>query len=151
MIIGDAPGIGKSPANYDRTMTWGPTSHMLRKALLSQNLYYISWFTNLVKVSQLNNAPTTRGDVEAWKPFLLREIVELSPKVFILLGNHVFEMFKNVYPVQYALGLPETRAAGSITRWIKVPHPSWINRKNIGFSEYGDIIKAELVKIDEFY
>lgn len=143
MIIGDAPGIGKSPGNFDRTMTWGPTSHMLRKALLSQNLYYQSWFTNLVKVSQYKNTPTTKEDIVNWRPYLLREIRELDPKVFILLGNHVYDMFRQYYLVP--LG------ASVLSRSIKIPHPSWVNRKDISFSEYGEIMKAELLKIDAFY
>lgn len=136
MIIGDAPGRGLSPPKFDRTMTFGPSSHILRKAMIFCGKHYQTWYTNLVKVSQKNNQPTTNSEVLAWKKYLDTEIDELQPKHIILLGNHVFRMFNQFY-------------LGDVDQKItidKIYHPSHISRNHIEYQVYGDQIRETIRK-----
>lgn len=134
MVIGDAPGKGKSPGIYDRTMTFGPSSHMLRKALIYANIYYDCWFTNLVKVSQPHNQPTELEDVLEWKQYLLKEIELLRPECLILLGDHVQYMFYSNYQIE-------------AKKIVKIYHPSYIVRKNLSPQWYASDIKLQLEQL----
>ncbi len=135
MFIGDAPGRGLSPGKFDRTMTYGPSSHILRKALLHWGKLHRSFFTNLVKVSQTNNKPTSGKDVLAWKEYLYKEIELLQPKTIVLLGDHVQEMFQKYYLHNMGLYRSEIKV-------VKIQHPSHISRIAQEFQVYGDAIRV---------
>jgi len=143
MIVGDSPGIGSSPGLYDRTMTWGPSSVMLRKSLLSLNVYTQCWFTNLVKISQYENKPTTVEAVKEWKNYLLDELRLLQPDIVLLLGDHVESMFEEFQPFGVLA------YANKPTKVVKIYHPSYIARKNINPEDYGKHIQQRIQEAKE--
>lgn len=93
MLIGEAPGeqeslqgrpfVGKAGKNLD---------HFLELAGLRREEIYIS---NAVKVrptktgrsGRVSNRPPTRDEIALFRPWLLREIAEVSPRVIATLGN----------------------------------------------------------------
>ena len=93
MLIGEAPGeqeslqgrpfVGKAGKNLD---------HFLALAGLRREEIYIS---NAVKVrptktgrsGRVSNRPPTRDEIALFRPWLLREIAEVSPRVIATLGN----------------------------------------------------------------
>jgi len=138
MIIGDAPGVGEG-AVYDRVermFTRGPSSHMLRQALITNNMYYECWFTNLIRLSTPKNRPTSQKEVRMFLPFLSQEIKLLQPSYIILLGNHVSDMFDLFYS--------EYRDAITVT---SVYHPSYICRFKYTPEEYGNMIKSKILLV----
>ncbi len=138
MIIGDSPGIGLSPGTYDRTLTYGPSSHMLRKALLRSNMYYECWFTNLVKVSQFENRQTTHKYLKAWQPYLMKEINLLKPEHFILLGGHVQDMFTRYYLDDLI------NIYGQIFKVSNIYHPSYCTRSGKKYEWYAEHIQGNI-------
>lgn len=132
LIIGDAPGQGKLVPihnEFDRTLAYGPSSHMLRKALLSNGLYYDCWFTNLCKLSIRENAPSNAEQRALHKSILDQELALLVPERIITLGTHVHEAFIAMYDARYV---------------FKVPHPAWAHRTNMTPQAYGQMIKERL-------
>ena len=93
MLIGEAPGeqetlqgrpfVGKAGKNLD---------HFLEIAGLERGDIYIS---NAVKIrptkvgrtGRLSNRPPTKEEIALFRPWLLREIEEVSPRVIATLGN----------------------------------------------------------------
>lgn len=93
MLIGEAPGeqesllgrpfVGKAGKNLD---------HFLQLAGLKRDEIYIS---NAVKIrptktgktGRLSNRPPTREEIALFRPWLLREIEEVSPRIIATLGN----------------------------------------------------------------
>ena len=93
MLIGEAPGeqesllgrpfVGKAGKNLD---------HFLALAGLQRQEIYI---TNVVKLrptktgktGRLSNRPPTRDEVALFRPWLIREIQEVAPRMIATLGN----------------------------------------------------------------
>ena len=93
MLIGEAPGeqetlqgrpfVGKAGQNLD---------HFLALAGLSREEIYIS---NAVKLrptktgrtGRLSNRPPTKDEIALFRPWLLREIGEVAPRMIATLGN----------------------------------------------------------------
>lgn len=141
MIIGEAPGVGKDAPlfnEFDRTLAYGPSSHILRKALLSNKLYYKCYFTNLCKLSLPENRPSTKEDVLLHKHIMIKELKVMQPDILLLLGNHVFEMFHQILLFEYVK---------DSAKLIKIFHPSYIVRKSVDFVQYGANI---LKKMQEY-
>lgn len=135
MVIGDAPGVGSGAVfnRVERMFTRGPSSHLLRKALISVDIYYSTWFTNLVRNSTERNRPTLSSEVGEYKPYLSKEIEIINPKVIFLLGNHVTAMFD----IHYA----QERLKRKV---ITIYHPSYVARMNWKSTEYAGIILTRL-------
>lgn len=93
MLIGEAPGeqetlmgrpfVGKAGQNLD---------HFLQLAGLQREEIYI---TNAVKIrptktgktGRLSNRPPTKEEIALFRPWLLREIQEVAPRMIATLGN----------------------------------------------------------------
>jgi len=93
MLIGEAPGeqeslqgrpfVGKAGKNLD---------HFLNLAQLMREEIYI---TNAVKIrptkvsekGRISNRPPTREEIALFRPWLMREIAEIRPKMIATLGN----------------------------------------------------------------
>lgn len=93
MLIGEAPGeqeslagrpfVGKAGRNLD---------HFLELAQLERGEIYIS---NAVKIrptktgktGRLSNRPPTKDEIALFRPWLLREIEEVAPRLIATLGN----------------------------------------------------------------
>ena len=93
MLIGEAPGeqeslqgrpfVGKAGKNLD---------HFLELAGLAREEIYIS---NAVKIrptktsqsGRISNRPPTKEEIALFRPWLMREIAEIQPKMIATLGN----------------------------------------------------------------
>jgi uracil-DNA glycosylase family 4 len=110
VFIGEAPGVGDGEkAIMDRTLVYGPTSHLVRHALLDLGLIQYSAFTNLLKCSLPNNRPGYASEYSNCLYYLKNEINALNPKVAILFGSRV-----NTYLSRH-LTIP----------YIKINHPTY--------------------------
>jgi len=90
LFIGEAPGVGDGEKSImDRTLVYGPTSHLVRQTLLELGLIQYSAFTNLLKCSLPNNRPGYANEYSNCLYFLQNEINALNPKVVILFGSRV--------------------------------------------------------------
>ena len=93
MLIGEAPGeqetlqgrpfVGKAGKNLDR---------FLELAQLERSEIYISNAvkfrpTKIGKTGRISNRPPTKDEVAAFRPWLIREIQEVSPRMIATLGN----------------------------------------------------------------
>lgn len=128
-VIGDAPGVGDGELSdrFDRAWVYGPSSHLLRKALLEIGEYFNSWFTNILKCSTPKNRPSNSDEIKECKLQLKKEINLLKPKRIILLGKHIQNIF-------FDFGIPI----------IKLYHPSYFIRKGKSYKEYSKILKEKL-------
>ncbi|SRR6266704_1333129 len=134
MFIGDAPGVGDGEIQdrFDRVFVYGPSSHMLRKALIIANIHYDSWYTNLLKLSTPNNRPSSHEEVLSHKYMLDKEIETINPGTIVLLGNHVNNMFSKHFSYKNK-------------KIIKIYHPSYIIRKGMDVEWYSKAIESELL------
>lgn len=128
-VVGDAPGVGDGELNdrFDRAWVYGPSSHLLRKALLEVGEYFNSWFTNILKCSTPKNRPSNGDEVKACISQLKKEINLLKPKRIILLGKHIQNVF-------FDFGIPV----------IKLYHPTYFVRKGIDYKGYSKVLKEKL-------
>ncbi|MBQ8619969.1 MAG: uracil-DNA glycosylase [Clostridia bacterium] len=93
MLIGEAPGeqeslqgrpfVGKAGKNLD---------HFLELAGLKREEIYISNAvkirpTKVSKTGRVSNRPPTKEEIALFRPWLLREIAEVKPKMIATLGN----------------------------------------------------------------
>ncbi|MBQ7886521.1 MAG: uracil-DNA glycosylase [Clostridia bacterium] len=93
MLIGEAPGeqeslqgrpfVGKAGKNLD---------HFLELAGLKREEIYISNAvkirpTKVSKTGRVSNRPPTREEIALFRPWLMREIAEVRPKMIATLGN----------------------------------------------------------------
>lgn len=137
MIIGDAPGVGNgAKKTLDRALVYGPSSHILRKALIKNKIIHKCWFTNLLKCAKPNNDKSTINNVISCRNYLLNEISIVKPKVIILLGNHVRQQFEHMYPKVFIF---------NEIKIVKINHPSYIVRSNKTLDMYIEQIK-EVIK-----
>ena len=93
MLIGEAPGeqetlqgrpfVGKAGKNLD---------HFLELAQLERSEIYISNAvkfrpTKEGKTGRISNRPPTKDEIALFRPWLIREIQEVSPQIIATLGN----------------------------------------------------------------
>ena len=93
MLIGEAPGeqetlqerpfVGKAGKNLD---------HFLELARLDRSEIYISNAvkfrpTKIGKTGRISNRPPTKDEIALFRPWLVREIQEVRPRIVATLGN----------------------------------------------------------------
>jgi len=93
MLIGEAPGeqeslqgrpfVGKAGKNLD---------HFLDLAGLAREEIYISNAvkirpTKVSKTGRISNRPPTKEEIALFRPWLIREIAEIQPRMIATLGN----------------------------------------------------------------
>jgi len=93
MLIGEAPGeqetlqgrpfVGKAGKNLD---------HFLKLAQLERNEIYISNAvkfrpTKVGRTGRISNRPPTKDEIALFRPWLIREIQEIAPRMIATLGN----------------------------------------------------------------
>lgn len=125
MIIGDAPGVadGIITDHFDRVFVYGPSSHLLRKALRKLGIYEECWFTNLSKLATPKNRPLQQEEFEKQRYLLEEEICILQPEVLFVLGNNANKLLT-------AQSLPV----------VHVSHPSYYIRCKMSYEEYAQAI-----------
>ena len=131
MVVGDAPGVGDGElkGKFDRVLVYGPSSHILRKALGYIGIHNKSWYTNLLKCSTPNNRPSSTKERENCATHFMKELTTLLPQVVITLGTHVDA---------------NVRQWGYMGKIVKVQHPSYAHRSGSSAREYSEHIKASL-------
>lgn len=89
MFIGEAPG--KKEAESGRPFV-GAAGKILDELLQSINLNRAEvYITNIVKDRPPNNRDPTPTEIELYKPFLIRQIEVIQPKVVATLGRFAME------------------------------------------------------------
>ena len=93
MLIGEAPGeqetlqgrpfVGKAGKNLD---------HFLKLAQLERDEIYISNAvkfrpTKVGRTGRISNRPPTKDEIALFRPWLIREIQEIAPRMIATLGN----------------------------------------------------------------
>lgn len=137
-FVGSAPGVGDGEQDYlDRTLVYGPTSHLLRDAIydVDPTILDKSWFTNLMKMSFPNNRDGKSKDYEVCFDDLNTEIDSLHPTVIFAMGKSVWSFLK-------------TKSIAA--RVIPLLHPSYFGRnystyKDLSFYFKNTILTEELI------
>ncbi|MFB6204231.1 MAG: uracil-DNA glycosylase [Candidatus Nanohaloarchaea archaeon] len=85
MLVGEAPGADEVEQGEPFVGRAGKRlDEILGKMGVSRNDIYI---TNLVKIRPPDNRDPKRGEIDAWKPLLDREIEHVEPETIVTLGN----------------------------------------------------------------
>jgi len=119
MFIGEAPGTSDGNKPLERVMGYGPTSSLLRMALLNKGILKFSWFTNIMKCAFENNKCIDERQYDACVESLFEEIEMLKPKKIIVLGNKAAN-----YLLKYDI------------IFTKIIHPSFCLYKGIAWRDY---------------
>lgn len=91
MFIGEAPGYHEQ---VQRRPFVGRSGQLLRKTLIEVNLPPEKVFiSNIIKARPPDNRDPTEEEIEAYKPFLNREIEIISPKLIATLGRYSMQKF----------------------------------------------------------
>lgn len=107
MIIGEAPGPQEDIQNRPFI---GPSGQLLREAL--EDILPRSFITNTVKCYP-HGTPSIENARICVTTHLIRQIVEIEPKLIILVGNVAEDRF------------PRSVYSGKL---VKIPHPAWALR-----------------------
>lgn len=93
MLIGEAPGeqetlqgrpfVGKAGKNLDRFLE---LAGLVREEIYISNAVKIRP-TKVSKTGRMSNRPPTKEEIELFRPWLMREIAEICPKMIATLGN----------------------------------------------------------------
>jgi DNA polymerase len=134
LFIGEAPGyeedlrgkpfVGRSGKLLDRWI-----------AYLGIDSYVI---TNVVKCRPPGNRAPTKAEVEACKPYLMRQLVLYKPKLLVLLGKIAIEALLGKCRLSTVLGRCIETQYGKV---IALYHPSYCLRFNVDVKKYLDLIK----------
>ncbi|MEM2925610.1 MAG: uracil-DNA glycosylase [Methanocellales archaeon] len=134
LFIGEAPGleedlmgkpfVGRSGKLLDRWI-----------AYLEIDSYAI---TNVVKCRPPRNRAPTKAEVEACKPYLIRQIAIYKPKLIVLLGKVAIEALLGKCRLSAVLGKCFETKYGKVTALY---HPSYCLRFNVDVKKYLDAIK----------
>jgi uracil-DNA glycosylase family 4 len=137
VVIGDAPGVGDGAIfnRFDRVFVYGPSSHILRQALIHTGDYYECWFTNLLKLSTPDNRPSTLEECQSQRHLLVRELAVLIPDKIILLGAHAFDMFSNLHINYGGIGIDVLDYEPEV---VRAYHPSYARRSNWTYKKYAE-------------
>jgi uracil-DNA glycosylase family 4 len=85
MLIGQNPG--KEEARQHRPFV-GRSGRFLNQVLEEVGLERSSlYITGAVKETTPRNQKPTRSEIERWRPYLLREIEEVKPRIIVLMGE----------------------------------------------------------------
>ena len=90
MFIGEAAGYHES---VERRPFVGVAGKLLTENLLANDIKRGEvWISNVIKTRPPNNRDPEPSEIEAFKPFLDREIEIIEPKIIVTLGR--FSMYK---------------------------------------------------------
>lgn len=87
--------------------------------------------TNVVHCHPPGNRPSLPHEIENCRPYLLRELEIIQPRLVIGLGKDASAALRGIYPTADELPWPFTTPRGhrrppAHPRLLAVPHPSWI-------------------------
>lgn len=96
MVIGDMPVYG----GPDMIRAWQPSNQpaiWLRKAMCKLNLHWYTWYSDLVKCQPEDVRDSTPREVQEFSYCIACEIEALKPELVILVGNHAYNQFREVF------------------------------------------------------
>ena len=146
MFVGEAPGKNEDLQGEPFVGAAGKfLNEMLADIGLKRSDVYIS---NIVKYRPPDNRDPTPEEVAAFKPYLLRQIKVIGPKLVVFLGRHSMNVFLPELKISQAHGRP-VRKGGQV--FLPLFHPA-AALYNPGMREtlkedFG-LIPAILAKID---
>jgi len=124
MFIGEAPAVADGKRPLERVMSYGPSSLMLRKALIKKRLYIDSWFTNIMKCAFKDNKAVNDDQYFYCANFIFVELRLLRPEKIIALGNKVANFLPKI----------------GINNFVKMKHPSYYIYSKKTWEDYADDI-----------
>lgn len=121
MFIGEAAGYHES---VERRPFVGVAGKLLTENLLTSDIKREEvWISNVIKTRPPDNRDPLPAEIEAFKPFLDREIEIIKPKIIVTLGR--FSMYKFLGPAE-----SKTIRAGREVRISQVHGQArWVNFK----------------------
>ena len=130
-VIGDAPGYNHEEGLY-RQWVSGPSSKLLRLALMMNNMFPYCWFTNQLRHSTPGNRASERGEIDRGRVWLENEVKLLQPRTAIVLGSHSYNNLSDFF------------SSRSIN-CVKVVHPAYALRQGLKPQQYADKIIEAIV------
>ncbi|HEY6737101.1 MAG TPA: uracil-DNA glycosylase [Candidatus Saccharimonadia bacterium] len=119
MFVGEAPGKNEDLQGEPFVGAAGKfLNEMLASIGLERKDIYIS---NIVKYRPPDNRDPTPEEIEAFKPYLLRQIAVIKPKLVVFLGRHSMNVFLPELKISQAHGQP-VRKNGQV--YLPLFHPA---------------------------
>lgn len=119
MFVGEAPGANEDKQGEPFVGAAGQfLNEMLASVGLTRRDVYI---TNIVKYRPPANRDPTPEEVEAFKPYLVRQMAVISPKLVAFLGRHAMNVFLPQLRISQAHGQP-VRKDGQV--YLPLFHPA---------------------------
>lgn len=149
LFIGEAPGHTENKLKVPFT---GKAGMKLREFVKYYHLDDLCSYTNVIKCKPPRNRDPLQYEISNCKPFLLKDIAEVKPRIIVLLGRIAIESFTNK-PIEYlknVVNIPFT--VGSIII-LPMYHPSYILRNNIDskYFESFNILSDIYSKVNKYY
>lgn len=120
LIVGEAPGVSDGEKKLERVMGYGPTSILLKMALINAGVIDYCWFTNIMKCAFCNNKCDDVSQYTQCADSLFSEIEILKPIKIIALGNKVQQFFAKYDKIKVT----------------KIIHPSFCLYRGISYEKY---------------
>jgi len=86
-ILGNFSRLENVFNKHSRNWSMGGEAELLRKSLLSQKLYFKSWFSNVIKCPTPFNRFPTEEEVDRCKKFVAKEVDFIEPEKVLILGK----------------------------------------------------------------
>jgi DNA polymerase len=119
MFIGEAPGKNEDLQGEPFVGAAGKfLNEMLASIGLQRSDIYIS---NIVKYRPPDNRDPTPEEIEAFVPYLQKQIAVIKPKLVVFLGRHSMNVFLPELRISQAHGQP-VRKAGQV--YLPLFHPA---------------------------
>lgn len=119
MFVGEAPGKNEDLKGEPFVGAAGKfLNEMLASIGLQRQDTYIS---NIVKYRPPDNRDPTPEEIEEFKPYLLKQIAVIRPKLVVFLGRHSMSVFLPELKISQAHGKP-VRKGGQV--YLPLFHPA---------------------------
>lgn len=119
MFVGEAPGANEDKQGEPFV---GAAGKFLNEMLLSVGLTREEvYITNIVKYRPPANRDPTPDEVQAFRPYLLRQVAVVQPKLVAFLGRHAMAVFLPQLRISQAHGQP-VRKNGQV--YLPLFHPA---------------------------
>jgi uracil-DNA glycosylase family 4 len=119
MFVGEAPGANEDKQGEPFVGAAGQfLNEMLASVGLSRSEVYI---TNIVKYRPPGNRDPSPEEVAAFKPYLLRQVAVIRPKLVAFLGRHAMNVFLPQLRISQSHGQP-VRKDGQV--YLPLFHPA---------------------------
>ena len=119
MFVGEAPGANEDKQGEPFV---GAAGRFLNEMLMSVGLARQDvYITNIVKYRPPGNRDPLPEEVEAFKPYLLRQVSVIQPKLVAFLGRHAMNVFLPELRISRVHGQP-VRKGGQV--YLPLFHPA---------------------------